>query len=78
MKRAVIEQRRLKFVERHVAESQKHVSRHEEIVARLERDGRKDSLTARAARGLLESLQDELAAHVADRDRLHRQLSSAS
>jgi hemerythrin len=77
MKRAVIEQR-LKFVERHVAESQKHVSRHEEIVARLERDGRKDSLTARAARGLLESLQDELAAHVADRDRLHRQLSSAS
>ena len=59
MKRAVIEQR-LKFAERHVAESQKHVSRHEEIVARLERDGRKDSLTARAARGLLESLQDEL------------------
>jgi hemerythrin len=77
MKRAVIEQR-LKFAERHVAESQKHVSRHEEIVARLERDGRKDSLTARAARGLLESLQDELVAHVADRDRLHRRLSSAS
>ncbi len=77
MKRAVIEQR-LKFAERHVAESQKHVSRHEGIVAKLESEGRKDSLTARAARGMLESLQDELAAHVADRDRLRQQLNSAS
>ncbi len=77
MNRAVIEQR-LKFAERHVAESQKRVSRHQGVVAKLESDGRQDSLTARAARGLLESLQDELAAHAADRDRLRQQLNSAS
>ena len=77
MKRAVMEQR-LKFAERHVAESQQRVSRHEGIVAKLESDGRKDLLTARAARGLLKSLRAELAAHLADRDRLRRQLNSAS
>ena len=77
MKRAVIEQR-LKFAERHVAESQTRVSRHEGIVAKLESSGRKDSLTARAARGLLESLQEELAGHIADRERLRQQLDSAS
>jgi hypothetical protein len=56
MKRAVIEQR-LKFAERHVTESLKYVSRHEIIVAKLESDGRQDSLTARAARALLESFE---------------------
>ncbi len=77
MKRVVIEQR-LKFAERHVAESQKYVSRHEGIVAKLESDGRRGSLTARAARGLLESLQDELTARVVERDRLRKQLNTAS
>jgi hypothetical protein len=77
MKRAVIEQR-LKFAERHVAESLKYVSRHERIVAKLESDGRQDSLTARAARALLESFENELAAHLADRDRLRKHLRSAT
>lgn len=77
MKQAVIEQR-LHLAEHRLAESQKRVSRHERIVAKLERDGRKDSLTARAARGLLDSLRDELEAHVADRDRLRQQLNSGS
>jgi hypothetical protein len=77
MKRAVIEQR-LKFAEQHVAESQKRVARHQGIVAKLESDGRQDSLTARAARALIDSFQKELTARLADRDRLRQQLRSAS
>jgi len=47
-----------------VAESQKRVSRHQGIVAKLASDGRQDSLTARAAGALLESFQNELGAHL--------------
>ena len=77
MKRVVFE-KRLQIAERQVVESQKRVRLHQGIVAKLESDGRKDSLTARAARGLLQSFEDELAGHVADRDRLRQQLNSAS
>jgi hypothetical protein len=77
MKRAVIEQR-LQLAEQRVAESQKRVSRHEGIVAKLEIDGRQNSLTAGAARSLLQSFQNELSAHLADRDRLRQQLHSTS
>ena len=61
-----------------MAESQKRVSRHQGIVAKLASDGRQDSLTARAAGALLESFQNELGAHLADRDRLREQLRAVS
>jgi hypothetical protein len=57
MKRAVIE-KCLQFAERQAAENQKDVLRHQGIVAKLESNGRRDSLTARAARALLETLQN--------------------
>lgn len=64
----------LELARRHVAQSEACVSRQREIVAELERDGH-DSAQARQLLTLFEDLQR---LHVADRDRLEKQLAKSS
>jgi hypothetical protein len=73
MNRTIL-QDHLAQAERHVAEGEGHLSRQREIVTKLERDGH-DSVSARATLAQFEELQ---AMHIADRDRLLRELSEAS
>ncbi len=56
--------------ERHVAEGERHVARQRELVAQLERDGH-DTTAARKSLTQFEELQDM---HIADRDRLRREV----
>jgi hypothetical protein len=61
---------RLALAERHVAESRERVSQQRIKIANLESSQHPHSLTAKMAWDLLRSLKDELAMHLADRDRL--------
>ncbi len=62
----------LALAERHVAEGERVVARQREIVAELERDGH--DAAAAQARQLLAQFEELLALHVADRDRLRKEL----
>jgi hypothetical protein len=53
-----------------VVEAEKRVARQRKLVAELEREGRR----ATAARGLLAAFETLLAMHLADRQRLRREL----
>jgi hypothetical protein len=66
----VIWQEHLAQAERHVVEAEKRVARQREIVADLERNGHR----ATAARGLLAAFERLLAMHLADRERIRREL----
>jgi len=59
--------------EEHVAKGEEHVRRQRELVAELARDGH-DTGTARAVLGTFEEL---LAAHVADRERITKELAAS-
>ena len=63
-------QEHLAQAEWHVVEAEKRVARQRELVAGLERDGRR----ATAARGLLAAYERLLAMHLADCQRLRREL----
>jgi hypothetical protein len=63
-------QKHLAQIEWHVVEAEKRVARQREIVAELERAGRR----ATAARGLLAAFERLLAMHLADRQRLRKEL----
>jgi hypothetical protein len=57
-------------IEWHVIEAEKRVARQREIIAELERDGRRTTV----ARGLLAAYERLLAMHLADRQQLRKQL----
>jgi hypothetical protein len=69
MDRAML-QDRLAAAERHVSEAERHVANQREHVSQLEREGHE---TGHAKR-LLEQLEEVLAIHVAERDRLREEL----
>jgi hypothetical protein len=71
MDRATL-QDRLAAAERHVAEAERHVAAQREFLAQLQREGHD---TAQAKR-LLEQFEEVLAIHIADRDRLRKELSA--
>jgi hypothetical protein len=56
---------------RHVAEAERHVAQQREIVAQLEREGHDYS----DAKELLARFEELQALHIADRDRLQRELA---
>lgn len=62
------------LAERHVVEGARHLSRQREIVAETEAVGRDATL----ARELLHTFEATQATHVADRNRLLRELGQAS
>jgi hypothetical protein len=64
----------LAIAERHVAESREQVSRQKLTIAKLEIAGHRSTVSAEAARKLLQSLQIELEQYIADRNRLRRWL----
>jgi len=57
-------------VERHIRESERHLSRQREIVAELERHGHGQSQTANMARDLLETFETAQSKHFNDRAHL--------
>ena len=63
-------QEHLAQTERHIVEAEKRLARQRELVAELEREGRR----ATAARGRLAAYERLLAMHLADRQRLRREL----
>jgi len=65
-------QNELEMAERHVLEGEHHVARQREIVAELARDGHNTSKAAI----LLRTFEDLQAIHVADRDRLRKELAA--
>jgi hypothetical protein len=67
-------QDRLSAAERHVAEAGRHLANQRELVAYLEREGHD---AAEAAR-LLDQLEEGLAIHIAERDRLRKELGLAA
>jgi hypothetical protein len=69
MDRAVWEEH-LAQTEWHIVEAEKRVARQREIVAELERDGRR----ATAARSRLAAFERLLAMHLSDREQLRREL----
>ncbi len=69
MYRAWIETR-LALAERQVTETRERIAVQRIKIAELEGRERARSLTARMARDLLQSLKDELAMHLAERERL--------
>jgi hypothetical protein len=71
MDRTVLEDH-LAATERHLDEAEWHVANQREHLSRLERDGID---TAEPAR-LLAELEEVLAAHIADRDRLRKELGN--
>jgi hypothetical protein len=64
----------LELARRHVAEGEEHIVRQRAIVAGLERDGH-DTFEAKASLAQFEELYR---LHVADRDRLEKELAEAS
>jgi hypothetical protein len=60
--------------QRHVAEAERHVAHQREIVAQTERDGH-DTATSKQ---LLDQFEQLYTLHVADRDRLEKELDEAS
>jgi hypothetical protein len=69
MNRAMLEDH-LAATERQLAEAERHVAYQRELVAQMERDGYD---TAQATR-LLEQFEEVLAMHIADRDRVRKEL----
>ena len=63
-------QEHLARAERHVEEGERHVARQGQLVAELERDGR----DSQEARKLLRQFEAWLALHIADCDRLRKEL----
>lgn len=61
----------LAIASRHVAQGEQHVSRQRELIAELERNGHN---TAQATQ-LLVQFEELLAMHIADRDRIVRELA---
>lgn len=62
----------LALAEQHVTEGRRHIEIQRKIIAGLERD-RQDTVQARK---LLGALQETQALHLADRDRLQRELAA--
>jgi hypothetical protein len=73
MDRALIE-RHLSQAEQHVLDGRGHVARQRRLIARLRRDGH----DLGEAQDLLRILEETLASHIADRDRLRQELEDAS
>jgi hypothetical protein len=73
MNRSMIESH-LALAERHVAEGREQVAHQKLTIAKLESAGHRSSVSAEAARKLLQSLQRELEQYIADRNRLRRWL----
>ncbi len=67
-------QRHLLLAEMHVSQGERHVARQREIVAELKDDGR----DLETARNLLARFEELYAQHVADRDRIRRELEALS
>lgn len=65
-------QEHLAQAERHIAQAEKTVARQREIVAELRRDGHDTML----AQSLLKEFEELLALHVADRERLRREVAA--
>jgi hypothetical protein len=65
-------QQHLEQTKHHITIGAKHLYDQRALIARLERDGRHDEVTA--AKELLAQLEDTLRLHLADRDRLQRAL----
>jgi len=61
-------------VERHIRESERHLSRQREIVAELDRHGHGHSQTAKMARDILDSFETAQSEHLNDRARLLKTL----
>jgi hypothetical protein len=61
----------LALAERHVAQGYRHIAQQKQIINDLENGGH-DTTTARS---LLGSFEDVLRMHIADRDRLKRELA---
>jgi hypothetical protein len=76
MYRAWIETR-LALAERHVTETRASIALQRIKIASLEERERAHSLTASMARDMLQSLKDELAIHLADRERLRHWIAKA-
>jgi arginine repressor len=60
----------LEKAQRHVAKAERHVASQRELVAQLEREGHDSS----QANKLLRQFAELLAIHIADRDRLRKEL----
>jgi hypothetical protein len=69
MARSMLEEH-LALAERHVTQGEQHVAKQRAIVAELERDGH----DASSARELLDVFEQTQATHMADRDRLRKEL----
>jgi hypothetical protein len=69
IERAILEEH-LTLAETHVAQGIEHVARQREVIAKLERGG----LSTLQAVGTLVQFQELLHLHIADRDRLRREL----
>jgi hypothetical protein len=62
----------LLIAERHVLESARHIERQKQIIADLERDGQ----DATIGRNTLAVLEEAHELHIADRDRLRKELAT--
>jgi len=60
----------LAYIERHIREGERHLSRQREIVDELERHGRGNSETAKMARFTLETFEMSQSTHLNDRAHL--------
>ncbi len=65
---------RISMARRHVAMGEENIARLREIIARLERGGHDSA----QARGLLARFEEIQQLHIADRDRLERELAGNS
>jgi hypothetical protein len=64
----------LALARRHVTEAERHLAQQRELIARLERDGH----DASASKDLLGQFEQLYTLHVADRDRLEKELNETS
>jgi hypothetical protein len=71
MDRAMIEEH-LAQADRHVTEGERHLARQRELLAQMQ----PDDPTAAEARKLLDTFENLLASHIADRDRLKGELAA--
>jgi hypothetical protein len=62
----------LEATERHLAEAERQVANQRERVAQLEREGRDNTLPTE----LLKQWEEALAMHLADRDRIRKELGT--
>jgi hypothetical protein len=63
-------QRHLAQAEQHIETGRKHIARQHEIITELERDGHETTM----ARALLDQFEQSQAIHIADRERILREL----